>query len=150
MKRYGNNWKQQYAPSRHQNNSPVKTDPVGKTGQPCIHEITGRDDGQDEWNEYQPDIFKSEGVERPPIIEIAEYREKFKVKRLDLVDAIKSRAKIAWSEEKVVLDRRVLNRIDCLHKKMPGPLEVRGYIYSHKSRWIWPRLHKNETTNKRK
>lgn len=30
-------------------------------------------------NEYQPDIFKFEGVERPPIIEISEYREKFSI-----------------------------------------------------------------------
>ncbi len=28
-------------------------------------------------NEYRPDTFKIEGVERPPIIEIPEYREKF-------------------------------------------------------------------------
>ncbi len=28
-------------------------------------------------NEYKPDIFKIEGHERPPIIEIPEYREKF-------------------------------------------------------------------------
>ena len=30
-------------------------------------------------NKYQPDIFKIEGHERPPIIEIPEYREKFKI-----------------------------------------------------------------------
>ena len=30
-------------------------------------------------NKYQADIFKIEGHERPPIIEIAEYREKFKI-----------------------------------------------------------------------
>ncbi|MFC1813620.1 glucosyl-3-phosphoglycerate synthase [Thermodesulfobacteriota bacterium] len=30
-------------------------------------------------DEYEPDIFKIEGHERPPIIEIPEYREKFKV-----------------------------------------------------------------------
>ncbi|NQT09774.1 MAG: glucosyl-3-phosphoglycerate synthase [Desulfobacteraceae bacterium] len=28
-------------------------------------------------NEYKPDIFKIQGVERPPIIEISEYRKKF-------------------------------------------------------------------------
>ena len=28
-------------------------------------------------NKYQPDIFKNKGVERPPIIEIEKYREKF-------------------------------------------------------------------------
>ncbi len=28
-------------------------------------------------NEYKPDIFKIKGIERPPIIEIAEYRKKF-------------------------------------------------------------------------
>jgi glucosyl-3-phosphoglycerate synthase len=28
-------------------------------------------------NEYQPEIFKIEGHERPPIIEIPEYRKKF-------------------------------------------------------------------------
>ena len=30
-------------------------------------------------NEYQPDIFRIEAVERPPIIEIPEYREKFNI-----------------------------------------------------------------------
>ncbi|MGD2186859.1 MAG: glucosyl-3-phosphoglycerate synthase [Desulfobacterales bacterium] len=30
-------------------------------------------------DKYQPDIFKIEGHERPPIIEIPEYREKFKI-----------------------------------------------------------------------
>ncbi len=30
-------------------------------------------------NEYQPDIFKIKGVERPPIIEVPEYREKFNI-----------------------------------------------------------------------
>jgi glucosyl-3-phosphoglycerate synthase len=30
-------------------------------------------------NKYQPDIFQIEGHERPPIIEIPEYREKFKI-----------------------------------------------------------------------
>jgi glucosyl-3-phosphoglycerate synthase len=29
-------------------------------------------------NEYKPDIFQTEGHERPPIIEIPAYREKFK------------------------------------------------------------------------
>ena len=29
-------------------------------------------------NEYMPDIYKIEGLERPPMIEIPEYREKFK------------------------------------------------------------------------
>ena len=29
-------------------------------------------------NEFKPDIYKIEGHERPPIIEIPEYREKFK------------------------------------------------------------------------
>lgn len=33
-------------------------------------------------NEYQPDILKIEGVERPPIVEIAEYRKKFKIQDL--------------------------------------------------------------------
>jgi glucosyl-3-phosphoglycerate synthase len=28
-------------------------------------------------NEYRPDILKMEGVERPPMIEIPEYRKKF-------------------------------------------------------------------------
>ncbi|MEA3280029.1 MAG: glucosyl-3-phosphoglycerate synthase, partial [Thermodesulfobacteriota bacterium] len=32
-------------------------------------------------NEYQSDIFRIEGVERPPIVEIAEYRKKFKIKK---------------------------------------------------------------------
>ena len=31
-------------------------------------------------NEYQPDIFKIQGVERPPMTEIPEYREKFNLK----------------------------------------------------------------------
>lgn len=30
-------------------------------------------------NEYKPDIFKIKGVERPPIIEIGEYRKKFNI-----------------------------------------------------------------------
>ncbi|HUV50218.1 MAG TPA: glucosyl-3-phosphoglycerate synthase [Anaerolineae bacterium] len=30
-------------------------------------------------NEYKPDIFKVKGVERPPIIEISEYRKKFNI-----------------------------------------------------------------------
>jgi len=29
-------------------------------------------------NEYKPDIFQIEGHERPPIVEIPAYREKFK------------------------------------------------------------------------
>ncbi|MGD8961789.1 MAG: glucosyl-3-phosphoglycerate synthase [Desulfobacterales bacterium] len=32
-------------------------------------------------DQYEPDIFKIEGHERPPIIEIPEYREKFKINR---------------------------------------------------------------------
>lgn len=32
-------------------------------------------------DQYEPDIFKIEGYERPPIIEIPDYREKFKVDR---------------------------------------------------------------------
>ncbi len=32
-------------------------------------------------NEYRPDVFKIEGVERPPIIEVPEYREKFYTSR---------------------------------------------------------------------
>ena len=31
-------------------------------------------------NEFQPDIFNVDGLERPPIIEIPEYRKKFKIK----------------------------------------------------------------------
>jgi glucosyl-3-phosphoglycerate synthase len=30
-------------------------------------------------NEFQPDIFQVDGLERPPIVEISEYREKFKI-----------------------------------------------------------------------
>ena len=30
-------------------------------------------------NEFQPDIFQVDGLERPPIVEIQEYREKFKI-----------------------------------------------------------------------
>ncbi len=30
-------------------------------------------------DQYEPDIFKIEGHERPPIIEIPDYREKFKI-----------------------------------------------------------------------
>lgn len=32
-------------------------------------------------NEFQPDIFNVDGLERPPMIEISEYRKKFKVKK---------------------------------------------------------------------
>jgi glucosyl-3-phosphoglycerate synthase len=32
-------------------------------------------------NKYEPDIFKIEGQERPPMIEIPEYREKFKIEQ---------------------------------------------------------------------
>ncbi|MGD9235491.1 MAG: hypothetical protein PVF09_02385, partial [Desulfobacterales bacterium] len=32
-------------------------------------------------DQYEPDIFKIEGHERPPIIEIPDYREKFKIDR---------------------------------------------------------------------
>jgi glucosyl-3-phosphoglycerate synthase len=32
-------------------------------------------------NEFQPDIFNVDGLERPPIIEISEYRKKFKIKK---------------------------------------------------------------------
>ena len=32
-------------------------------------------------DQYQPEIFKLEGHERPPIIEIPDYREKFKIDR---------------------------------------------------------------------
>jgi glucosyl-3-phosphoglycerate synthase len=35
-------------------------------------------------NEYQADILKIEGYERPPIIEIPEYREKFKIDRTQI------------------------------------------------------------------
>ena len=35
-------------------------------------------------DEYQADIFKIEGHERPPIIEIPEYREKFKIDRTQI------------------------------------------------------------------
>lgn len=31
-------------------------------------------------NEFQPDIFNVDGLERPPMIEISEYRKKFKIK----------------------------------------------------------------------
>ena len=31
-------------------------------------------------NEFQPDIFNTDGFERPPMIEISEYRKKFKIK----------------------------------------------------------------------
>ena len=31
-------------------------------------------------NEFQPDIFNTDGLERPPMIEISEYRKKFKIK----------------------------------------------------------------------
>lgn len=33
-------------------------------------------------NQYMPDIYKIEGHERPPIIEIPEYREKFKKSKI--------------------------------------------------------------------
>ncbi len=32
-------------------------------------------------NEFQPDIFNVDGLERPPMIEISEYRKKFKIKK---------------------------------------------------------------------
>ena len=32
-------------------------------------------------NKYQPDLFKIKDHERPPIIEIPEYREKFKIEQ---------------------------------------------------------------------
>jgi glucosyl-3-phosphoglycerate synthase len=32
-------------------------------------------------NEFQPDIFNVDGLERPPMIEISEYRKKFKIKQ---------------------------------------------------------------------
>ena len=35
-------------------------------------------------NEYQADISKIEGHERPPIIEIPEYREKFKIEQTQI------------------------------------------------------------------
>ena len=35
-------------------------------------------------DEYQADILKIEGHERPPIIEIPEYREKFKIDRTQI------------------------------------------------------------------